>query len=172
VSPRALRGLLRLGDLRTEVDVRLEDGRLVGRLGSGAEARAVDVPVARAPDGTLTLAPGGREVRARAARLGEKTFVAIAGRSFEVEREEPGARVRGGASREAFAASPMTGLVAKVGVAPGERVAAGTALFVVEAMKMEYAVKAPRDLTVADVRRKAGERVALGEVVVTFAESP
>lgn len=172
MSPRALRAVLRLGETRTEVDVRLEDGRLVGRIGNGANARKVDVPVARAADGTLTLAREGREVRARALRLREKTLVSIAGRAFEVEREEPGARRRAGASRDAFAVSPMTGLVAKVGVAPGQKVPAGTALFVVEAMKMEYAVKAPRDLTVADVRRKAGEKVTLGEVVVTFAETP
>ena len=55
-------------------------------------------------------------------------------------------------------------------VAAGQAVAAGATLFVVEAMKMEFAVKAPRAVTVAEVRRRAGEKVALGEVVVTFRE--
>ena len=39
-------------------------------------------------------------------------------------------------------------------------------------MKMEYVVKAPRAVTVAEVRRKAGDRVALGEVIVGYAASP
>jgi acetyl/propionyl-CoA carboxylase alpha subunit len=164
--------VLRLGDARAEIDVRLEGDRLVGRIGSGPDARTVDVRVERAADGTLTLRHADREVRARAVRTRGVTLVGIDGRSFEVEREELGARRRAGASQDAFAVSPMTGLVAKVAVAPGQRVAAGAALFVVEAMKMEYAVKAPREVLVGEVRRKAGEKVALGEVVVTFAESP
>jgi 3-methylcrotonyl-CoA carboxylase alpha subunit len=172
VTARALRTVLRVGDVRTEVDLRLERGRLTGRLASGGEERRVDVLVERAADGTLTLRQDGREVRARAVRTRDRTLVSIAGRAFEVEREEPGARPRASAAREAFAVSPMTGLVAKVAVTPGQKVSGGTPLFVVEAMKMEYAVKAPRDLTVADVRRKAGEKVSLGEVVVTFAEAP
>ena len=73
------------------------------------------------------------------------------------------------AAEEPFATSPMTGTVAKVSVAPGAAAAKGAELFVVEAMKMEYVVRAPRDVTVAEVRRAAGERVALGDVVVTFA---
>ena len=170
MSPRAVRTVLRVGDTRTEADLRLEGGRLVGRLGSGPNARKVDVPVVRAADGTLTLGEPGRVVRARAVRLRDRTLVAIAGRSFDVEREEPGTRARAGASRDAFAASPMTGLVAKMAVAPGQKVAAGTALFVVEAMKMEYVVRATRAATVEQVRRKVGEKVTLGEVVVTFAE--
>lgn len=172
MSVRALRTVLRLGDQRADVDLRLEGDRLTGRIGSGKDARQVDLRVERAADGALTLRYADREVHARAVTTRSGALVGIAGRSFEVEREEPGTRPRAGAVKDAFAVSPMTGLVAKMAVAPGQRVPAGTALFVVEAMKMEYAVKAPRDVLVGEVRRKAGERVALGEVVVTFAEPP
>ena len=33
---------------------------------------------------------------------------------------------------------------------------------------MEYVVSADRDVVVNEVRRKAGDRVALGEVIVAF----
>jgi len=66
----------------------------------------------------------------------------------------------------------MTGTLAKVTVAPGEAVSAGAELFIVEAMKMEYVVRAPRDVIVAEVRGAVGAQVEQGGVVVTYAESP
>jgi acetyl/propionyl-CoA carboxylase alpha subunit len=169
VSPRAFRGVLRAGAGRVELDVRLEGDRLVGRWRSRQNWHPVDSRVALTPDGALTLVVDGTPMRFHVARTPDRTWVALEGSSLEVEHEAPGAKPRGAASRDGFAVSPMTGLVAKMAVAPGQKVPAGTALFVVEAMKMEYAVKAPRDVVVAEVRRKAGEKVALGEVVVTFA---
>jgi len=67
-----------------------------------------------------------------------------------------------------FAASPMTGVVRKVLVRPGESVAAGATLFVVEAMKMEFTVAAPRDVVVDEVRAAEGARVDIQQVIVTF----
>jgi biotin carboxyl carrier protein len=62
----------------------------------------------------------------------------------------------------------MTGVLAKVVVAAGDRVAEGDELFVVEAMKMEFSVKAPRAAVVTEVKGARGAKVALGEVVVVF----
>jgi acetyl-CoA/propionyl-CoA carboxylase biotin carboxyl carrier protein len=67
-----------------------------------------------------------------------------------------------------FATSPMTGVVAKVHAAPGAAVGRGAALFAVEAMKMEYVVRADRDVVVDEVRARPGDRVEVGAVVVTF----
>jgi biotin carboxyl carrier protein len=65
----------------------------------------------------------------------------------------------------------MTGVVRKVLVASGDAVAAGATLFVVEAMKMEFAVTAPRDVVVDEVRAAEGARVEIQQVVVTFREA-
>jgi propionyl-CoA carboxylase alpha chain len=62
----------------------------------------------------------------------------------------------------------MTGLVTKVHVAAGAAVGKGAPLFAVEAMKMEYVVRADREVVVAEVKAAAGDRVAVGAVVVTF----
>jgi biotin carboxyl carrier protein len=64
----------------------------------------------------------------------------------------------------------MTGVVRQVAAEPGRSLAAGETLVVVEAMKMEFAVVAPRAVVVDEVRAKQGDRVDIGQVLVTFKE--
>jgi 3-methylcrotonyl-CoA carboxylase alpha subunit len=59
-------------------------------------------------------------------------------------------------------AAPMPGKVLQVLVQPGTRVARGTALVILEAMKMEHTISAPREGTVAEIHFKAGEQVNEG----------
>jgi biotin carboxyl carrier protein len=62
----------------------------------------------------------------------------------------------------------MPGLVVKVQVEPGQQVAAGTPLVVLEAMKMENQLKAPAAGVVAEVRVLAGAAVEKGQVLVVL----
>jgi 3-methylcrotonyl-CoA carboxylase alpha subunit len=55
-----------------------------------------------------------------------------------------------------------------VAVRPGDAVAAGQLLLVIEAMKMEHNVAAPRAGTVATVACAVGERVEDGVELVTL----
>ena len=59
-------------------------------------------------------------------------------------------------------AAPMPGTVLRVLVAPGDHVAAGQTLVLLEAMKMELAVAAPGDGVVSAVHVEAGELVQGG----------
>jgi 3-methylcrotonyl-CoA carboxylase alpha subunit len=59
----------------------------------------------------------------------------------------------------------MPGTVLRVLVAPGDQVAAGQVLVLLEAMKMELAVSAPSDGTVAAVLVAAGELVSAGQAL-------
>lgn len=64
--------------------------------------------------------------------------------------------------------APMPGLVVRVQVQPGEKVAAGDPLVVLEAMKMENELKAGAPGVVKSVRVAPGEVVEKGQVLVEF----
>jgi biotin carboxyl carrier protein len=65
----------------------------------------------------------------------------------------------------------MPGRVSAVKVEPGERVAKGQELVVVEAMKMENALRAPHAGVVRAVHARAGDMVAPGRALVEIDES-
>jgi glutaconyl-CoA/methylmalonyl-CoA decarboxylase subunit gamma len=62
--------------------------------------------------------------------------------------------------------SPMPGRVVKILARAGERVAAGQAVVVVEAMKMENELRAPRAGTVRELRCTEGAAVEAGQDLV------
>lgn len=64
--------------------------------------------------------------------------------------------------------APMPGLVLEVAVEPGQEVAKGDRLLVLEAMKMENVIKSPTDATVSSVEVKKGETVDKNQVMVRF----
>ena len=64
--------------------------------------------------------------------------------------------------------SPVTGVVIKVNVAPGDTVQANASIMVLEAMKMETNVTANRAGKVKKVRVAGGDAVKVGQVVVEF----
>ena len=64
--------------------------------------------------------------------------------------------------------APMPGRIVRVLVQPGEAVQARQGLIVVEAMKMENELRAPRDGTVAEVRVREGASVEADAVLVVL----
>jgi urea carboxylase len=67
-------------------------------------------------------------------------------------------------------ASPIPGSVWKIQASPGDRVAARDVLIIVESMKMEFEVKAPRAGTVSELRCTEGRAVALGQTLAVLIE--
>jgi len=63
---------------------------------------------------------------------------------------------------------PMPGLVVSVLVAEGQEIQAGTPLAVVEAMKMENVLRAERDGTIAALKVKPGDVLAVDAVILAF----
>jgi biotin carboxyl carrier protein len=62
--------------------------------------------------------------------------------------------------------APIAGKVVKVLVAPGDTVAAGAAIIVLEAMKMENELVSERGGTVSAVHKQAGQAVDTGDLLV------
>lgn len=62
--------------------------------------------------------------------------------------------------------APMPGVIRQVRVAPGDKVAKGTVMLVLEAMKMEHQMIAPEDGTVKEVRVEVGQMVDPDTVMI------
>ncbi|MEO5623048.1 MAG: acetyl/propionyl/methylcrotonyl-CoA carboxylase subunit alpha [Dokdonella sp.] len=84
--------------------------------------------------------------------------------SVEVYRRQD----TGGDAAEHRIRAPMPGRVVVVQAKPGDAVNAGDVVLVIEAMKMELALKAPRDGVVAEIRATAGEFVEADAVLATL----
>ena len=62
----------------------------------------------------------------------------------------------------------MPGLLSKLHVAKGDKVSAGQKLAVIEAMKMENVIRAPRTGVIAEVQAQVGVAVEKAAVLVTY----
>jgi propionyl-CoA carboxylase alpha chain len=67
-----------------------------------------------------------------------------------------------------FLLSPMPGLLVELAVQPGQKVAAGERLAVIEAMKMENILTAVHDGTVKEVLAKKGDSLTVDQPIVSF----
>jgi biotin carboxyl carrier protein len=89
--------------------------------------------------------------------------VFIDGRTYVIETEDRDASPRGRATDDQLALSaPMPASVLKINVAPGQDVAEGDLLILLEAMKMELPIKAPRAGRVKSLACRDGELVQPG----------
>ncbi|MSO56418.1 MAG: biotin/lipoyl-binding protein [Acidobacteria bacterium] len=94
-----------------------------------------------------------------------RAVASVAGRSSQrVRSESRPSRVEG---RQTVVA-PMPGRVVRVLVAVGDRVTAGQAVVIVEAMKMENELRAPKDGVVREVFAREGGAVEAGAVLVVM----
>lgn len=66
--------------------------------------------------------------------------------------------------------SPMTGICDKILVEAGDQVEENQLVAVIIAMKMEYALKAPKKGIVKSISSKLGKNVSKGDVIVSFVE--
>jgi methylmalonyl-CoA carboxyltransferase small subunit len=71
-------------------------------------------------------------------------------------------------SDEKVCRSPVSGIVVRVAAQVGQTLQAGDVLLVLEAMKMETSITAPKAGKIAAVKVNQGESVQAGQVVVEF----
>lgn len=122
--------------------------------------------------------PGGFVLRAkglvrdvRVAVGPEATFVHMEGRTFEVGRVDPAERLAGGdgGAADDRIVAPMPGVVVSVNAKPGDEVKEGQLLLVIESMKLETSLTAPRDGVVAEIPFAAGDSFGLKAVLAQLA---
>ncbi|MFL0564772.1 acetyl-CoA carboxylase biotin carboxylase subunit [Microbacterium sp. 179-I 1D1 NHS] len=154
------------------------------RLASGGEERTVEligdrvivddaaVPASVRPIGDrVVVRIGDGSVSLVAVVDGEVVWLATGGRAHEVRRVRLDHRRDADASAVPELVSPMPGVVVMTSVADGAEVAAGDAVVVVEAMKMEHVVRAEVAGTVA-LRVATGDSVGRGQTLAVVTPTP
>lgn len=153
-------------------------GTVVKRLVLRLAERTVDVRIegdqtVRIDDAKFQVEPIGRGVYRVRAADGQWTVAVAADEgarwvwvdgqvaTFEVGEDDGQTRGRRKATDHELAA-PMPATVIRVLVAPGSTVRSGEALLVLEAMKMELSIRAPRDGVVRSIHCEAGDLVPPG----------
>ena len=120
--------------------------------------------------GILSLA--GEALPVRFAIDGDTVHLHIAGQTRTVRYLDPLSTLAA-ANKEGdhlAARAPMPGVVVATRVSPGEQVAAGAALMVIESMKLETVIRAPRDGFVDQVHVKDGDSFDRDAVLVTLSQ--
>src|SRR5207247_10125974 len=90
---------------------------------------------------------------------GTQVSLAFDGETYTMDMAGKRTRARHG---DHSMSAPMPGVVLKILAAPGQKVARGTPLIILEAMKMEHQIVAPRDGTITAIRCREGELVQPG----------
>lgn len=100
---------------------------------------------------------------------GAERWVFLDGNLYVIESARGGARARRRGHGDSLAA-PMPATVRKIHVKPGDAVAAGDVLVVLDAMKMELPIRAPRAGRVGALLCTEGELVQPGIPLVALEE--
>jgi biotin carboxyl carrier protein len=98
----------------------------------------------------------------------EKLSAWVAGRSFSGQIARAARAGAGGASGDSDLVAQFPGKVRKVLVAEGQEVREGEPLVLVEAMKMEFAVRAPAGGKIRSVLVREGQQLSPGDRFVDF----
>ncbi len=110
----------------------------------------------------------GRKRSACVLRDGDARSVLVGPDAWKLTRR---GRLAGAGEADAPTGSltaPMPGRITHVAVEAGASVTRGQTLMVLEAMKMEHAIRAPADGTVADLHFAAGDQVSEGAELLKF----
>ena len=130
--------------------------------------QGIEILAVRADE--MELRAGGKVHVVPYAIQGTTVSFAFEGEIWFADVADKGARGKA-RHREQSTAAPMPGLVLKILVKQGDVVAKGAPLLILEAMKMEHQIVAPRDGRIAAVNCSEGELVQPGVELVTMEES-
>jgi acetyl/propionyl-CoA carboxylase alpha subunit len=153
------------GDHAHELDAR--GGRDGGMTSVTVDGQVHELQVDGVGPGVFVATRGAHRETFQCVRDGDVVHLFWRGRAYRLEEDTEVSRAahRHGAAAGGLEA-PMPGKVIAVKVAPGDTVGRGDELLVVEAMKMENAVRAPREGRVKSVSARVGDMVAPGVVLV------
>jgi len=153
---------------QVRVDVRGQAGRYTVVI----DGQAWDVDARAEAGGFMSLLAGGKSHAAALERRPGGYTVHLREDTIDVElvpaapgTAAPAKRTAAGPSR---VTAPMPGRLVRILVQPGQQVRAGEGLVVMEAMKMENELRAPRAGRVAEVHVRERQAVEMGALLVVL----
>ena len=115
---------------------------------------------------TLTISIGSKKYTAYFAREGYHIFIHVNGRSYTVERAPLTRKGIDTSIETNIVISPITGKLLELNISVGDVVQKGDLLAIMEAMKMEHRVKAPKDGKISKLTSAVpGSQIKEGEIV-------
>lgn len=131
--------------------------------------REVSASIEPAADGGAVIVFGGTRHRVFGAKIRDRILVAAGPASFEFKQVEEG-RAHGHHGLMAHEiTAPMPGKLARILVSEGQQVAAGDAVAMMEAMKMEIPLLSESDAIIKKILVTEGQMVDHGAVIVELA---
>jgi biotin carboxyl carrier protein len=127
--------------------------------------KTVSIQVLHTEDGRIDLLVDGQRLVARVSSDGAKRWVTIDGHTTVLTKTS-GARKGPRGEHAGGLAAPMPGVVRSVSVDVGEAVHKGQTLLIIEAMKMEIRIQAPKDGRVKMLHVKQGQTVEREQILI------
>jgi 3-methylcrotonyl-CoA carboxylase alpha subunit len=113
--------------------------------------------------GQLSIQLGDRVIKSVISQGGDDKFVFIDGNIFKVRRIELTGR-KTTEKKEGDLHSPISGTIVTIKVKEGSLVKKDDVLLVIEAMKMEYLIRAPYDGKVKKIHFKEKDQIEIGQL--------
>ena len=121
--------------------------------------RSLEIGLSSTADGRSWLSIGGQRHEVVVATRGDDVFVHFDGEAYELRYRHPLDRLAAHSlgSAEDIVRAPMPGSVVALNVVAGDTVTKGQVLMVMESMKMETTIVAPRDGVIASLAFEKGQ---------------
>jgi 3-methylcrotonyl-CoA carboxylase alpha subunit len=162
--PARVRVQLRAADATHSVELQWQDGRCVAARLDAAEPLALhDLATS---EGSAAVRTGARRFSAQRLVSGDSVHLWTQDAHYVITREDPRAREFAATAAAGGLTTPLPGVVVSVAVRPGDQVASGAQLMVIEAMKMEHTITAPYAGRVAAVHFAPGQRAPEGAALL------
>jgi biotin carboxyl carrier protein len=161
-----------IGDAKYEIEIK-RDGDAIR---ASIDGEPFDAEISQPERNVFLFKKNGRTIEAFVEpgfAIGQSVNVWISGNEHSVRLADP-KRLRGsekGSEQDQGRAeirSAMPGKVVRLLVAAGTEVEKGAGVIVVEAMKMQNELKAPKSGTVTSIKVKVGDTVSAGEVLAAI----
>ncbi len=138
------------------------------------EGNKIELDFTRINDNVFVLNDNNEQTKAYVVRVGDKLFLNLFGRHYvidDVSKDEDQDYSGDQGDSADTACAPMPGSVLKVMVKKGDKVKFDQPLVIIEAMKMENEVRAPRDGIIEKIVVEEGMQVGSGDNLILFESS-